>query len=103
MVGASLRGRVLLVDDVITAGTAIRESAEIIQNAGADFTAALIALNRKEKGRGDRSAIEEAENELGIKVISIVSFDDLIEFVKKDSVLKEHLESMLEYRRQYGV
>ena len=103
LVGASLRGRVLLVDDVITAGTAIRESAEIIQNAGADFTAALIALNRKEKGRGDRSAIEEAENELGIKVISIVSFDDLIEFVKKDSVLKEHLESMLEYRRQYGV
>lgn len=103
LVGASLRGRVLLVDDVITAGTAIRESAEIIQNAGADFTAALVALNRKEKGRGDRSAIEEAENELGIKVISIVSFDDLIEFVKKDSVLKEHLESMLEYRRQYGV
>ncbi len=103
LVGAPLKGRVLLIDDVITAGTAIRESADIIKASGADFTAALIALNRKEKGRGDKSAIDEAQHELGIKVISIVSFDDLIEYVKKDEKLSEHLDAMLEYRKQYGV
>lgn len=103
LVGAPLKGRVLLIDDVITAGTAIRESAEIIKASNANFCAALIALNRKEKGRGDKSAIEEAQDELGIKVISIVSFDDLVEYVKKDQKLSEHLDAMLEYRKQYGV
>ena len=93
----------LLIDDVITAGTAIRESAEIIRANGAEFTAALIALNRKEKGRGEKSAIAEAEEELGIKVISIVSFDDLLEYVKKDPKLSEHIEAMQQYREQYGV
>ena len=103
LVGAPLQGRVLLIDDVITAGTAIRESAELIKVANANFCAALIALNRKEKGRGEKSAIDEAQDELGIKVISIVSFDDLVEYVKKDSKLSEHLDAMLEYRKQYGV
>ena len=103
LVGSDLKGRVLLIDDVITAGTAIRESAEIIRTNGAEFTAALIALNRKEKGRGEKSAIAEAEEELGIKVISIVSFDDLLEYVKKDPKLSEHIEAMQQYREQYGV
>lgn len=103
LVGSPLKGKIMLIDDVITAGTAIRESAEIIKANGAEFTAALIALNRKEKGHGDKSAIAEAEAELGIKVISIVDFDDLLEYVKKDEVLSSHLGAMQSYRDQYGV
>ncbi|MDY6322694.1 MAG: orotate phosphoribosyltransferase [Succinivibrio sp.] len=103
LVGAPLKGRVVLIDDVITAGTAIRESAGIISAAGAQFTAALIALDRKEKGHGELSAIAEAEKDLGIKVISIVTFDDLLEFLKKDPSLAAHLPAMEKYRENYGV
>ena len=102
LVGAPLKGDILLVDDVITAGTAIRESDEIIKANGAHFKAALIALNRKEKGRGEKSAIAEAEETLGIKIVSIVSFDDLLKYIENDDKLKEHVPAMLEYRKQYG-
>ena len=102
LVGAPLKGDILLVDDVITAGTAIRESYEIIKSAGATFKAALIALNRQERGQGEKSAIVEAEDSLNIKVISIVSFDDLLAYVKQDPVLSEHVNAMLEYRETYG-
>ena len=102
LVGAPLKGDILLVDDVITAGTAIRESDEIIKANGAHFMAALIALNRKEKGQGEKSAIAEAEETLGIKIVSIVSFDDLLKYIENDDKLKEHVPAMLEYRKQYG-
>ena len=102
LVGAPLKGDILLVDDVITAGTAIRESDEIIKANGAHFKAALIALNRKEKGQGEKSAIAEAEDTLGIKIVSIVSFDDLLKYIENDDKLKEHVPAMLEYRKQYG-
>ena len=93
----------MLVDDVITAGTAIRESAGIIKGAGADFCGAIIALDRMEKGRGEKSAIAEAEEELGIKVASIVSFADLLEYIKKDPELNSHIPAMEKYRADYGV
>lgn len=102
LVGAPLKGDILLVDDVITAGTAIRESDEIIKANCAHFKAALIALNRKEKGQGEKSAIAEAEETLGIKIVSIVSFDDLLKYIENDDKLKEHVPAMLEYRKQYG-
>lgn len=103
LVGAPLKGRVMLIDDVITAGTAIRESAEIIKNAGADFTGALIALDRMEKGHGQKSAIAEAEEDLGIKIASIVSFSDLIEYIKQIPDLSSHIPAMEKYREDYGV
>lgn len=101
LVGAPLKGDILLIDDVITAGTAIRESEEIIKANGA-FKAALIALNRMEKGKGEKSAIAEAEAQIGIKIISIVTFDDLLKYIENDDKLKEHIPAMLEYRKQYG-
>ncbi|MBO6258469.1 MAG: orotate phosphoribosyltransferase [Succinivibrio sp.] len=103
LVGAPLQGDVLLIDDVITAGTAIRESDALIKENGAHFKAALIALNRQERGQGDRSAIAEVEDSLKIQVISIISFADLLSFVEKDANLKVHESAMKAYREQYGV
>lgn len=102
LVGAPLKGDILLIDDVITAGTAIRESEEIIKANGANFKAALIALNRMEKGKGEKSAIAEAEGQIGIKIISIVTFDDLLKYIENDDKLKDHIPAMLEYRKHYG-
>lgn len=102
LVGAPLSGDVMLIDDVITAGTAIRESDAIIKANGANFKAALIALNRKEKGQGQLSAIDEAKQNLGIEIVSIVSFDDLVTYIKQDPQLNSHLDAMLKYREQYG-
>lgn len=102
LVGAPLKGDVMLIDDVITAGTAIRESDAIIKANGAHFKAALIALNRKEKGLGEESAIDEAKRTLGIEIVSIVSFDDLVTYIEQDATLRPHLEAMLAYREQYG-
>lgn len=102
LVGAPLEGDILLIDDVITAGTAIRESEQIIKANNANFKAALIALNRMEKGQGELSAIAEAEQSIGIKIISIVTFDDLLKYIENDDKLKEHIPAMLEYRQKYG-
>ena len=103
LVGAPLTDRVVLIDDVITAGSAIRESDEIIKANGATFKAALIALNRQERGQGEKGAIAEVEENLGIEVISIISFDDLLTYIKQDPELSTHVEAMLEYRQNYGV
>lgn len=102
LVGAPLNGDIMLIDDVITAGTAIRESDAIIKANGANFKAALIALNRKEKGQTDESAIDEARRTLGIEIVSIVSFDDLVTYIKDDAQLSAHLDDMIAYREQYG-
>lgn len=103
LVGAPLVGRVVLIDDVITAGTAIRESDAIIKANNATFKSALIALNRQERGQGEKGAIAEVEENLGIDVISIINFEDLLTYIKQDANLSSHLEAMLKYRETYGV
>ncbi len=103
LVGAPLQGRVLIIDDVITAGTAIRESLAIIANAGARAAGVVIALDRQERGQGARSAIQEVERDLGLKVTSIVSLAELQLFLQGKDEYRGALESIADYRRQYGV
>ena len=103
LVGSPLQGRVMLVDDVITAGTAIRESMQIIQQAGAELTGVLIALDRQEKGKGELSAIQEVERDFNTKVVSIVSLTDLIQYLQDKPELADHLDAVKAYRAQYGV
>ena len=103
LIGSPLEGKILLVDDVITAGTAIRESMEIIEANHADLAGVLIALNRKEKGKGELSAIQEVERDYGCRVFSIVDFDDLLSFIEKNEEYAPHLSAMKAYRDQYGV
>lgn len=103
LIGSPLKGKILLVDDVITAGTAIRESMEIIQANQAELAGVLIALNRKEKGKGELSAIQEVERDYGCKVFSIVDFDDLVQFIEKSPEYAQFLPAMKAYREQYGI
>jgi len=103
LVGSELKGKIMLVDDVITAGTAIRESMEIIAQNGADLSGVLIALDRQEKGKAELSAIQEVERDFGTKVISIVKLADLISYLESKGTMDEHLESVKAYREQYGI
>ncbi|HAB62621.1 MAG TPA: orotate phosphoribosyltransferase [Pseudomonas sp.] len=103
LVGAPLSGRVLIVDDVITAGTAIREVMQIIRAQGAQAAGVLIALNRQERGQGQLSAIQEVEQDYGMPVVSIVSLAQVLEFLGQDEQLKRHLPSVEAYRDQYGI
>lgn len=103
LVGAPLVGDVLIIDDVITAGTAIREVMQIISQQGAKASGVLIALNRQERGNGELSAIQEVERDFGIPVISIVSLNQVLEFLADDPKLKQHLPAVEAYRSQYGI
>ena len=103
IVGAPLSGDVLIVDDVITAGTAVREAYQIIATAGAQIAGLVISLDRQERGQGPYSAVQELKQSLGIPVISIVLLDDLIDILEESSEYERHLEPVLAYRRQYGV
>ena len=103
LVGAPLQGRVLIVDDVITAGTAIREVMQIIRAQGAVAAGVLIALNRQERGQGELSAIQEVERDFGIPVVSIISLDQLIVYLAEDASLKHYLPAVEAYRARYGV
>ena len=103
IVGASLEGRVLLVDDVITAGTAVRDAYQIISAAGAEIAGLVISLDRQERGQGPASAVQELQQALGIPVRSIIGLDDLIISLEESSDYEEYLEPVLEYRRKYGV
>ena len=103
LVGSALEGRVMLVDDVITAGTAIRESMDIVERNGAQLAGVLIALDRQEKGKGELSAIQEVERDFNAQVIAIVSLNDVIEYLKDDEQFKAHLPAVEAYRAQYGV
>ncbi len=103
LVGAPLTGRVLIVDDVITAGTAIREVMQIIQAQGAQAAGVLIALNRQERGQGELSAIQEVERDFAMPVISIVSLEQVLEYLAGDAELKQHLPAVEAYRAQYGI
>ncbi len=103
LVGSKLEGRVMLVDDVITAGTAIRESMELIQANKADLAGVLVAIDRQEKGKGELSAIQEVERDFGCAVISIVSLTDLITYLEQQGNNTEHLEAVKAYRAQHGI
>lgn len=103
LVGSPLKGRIMLVDDVITAGTAIRESMEIIKAQGAELAGVLIALDRQERGQGELSAIQEVERDFGTHVVSIVGLNDLISYLEGKPELAEHLDAVRAYRAQYGV
>ncbi len=102
LVGAPLKGNVVIVDDVITAGTAIREALDIISNAGAKPVAVVIALDRQEKGTGELSAIQEVEQQFNIPVISIIKLSDIADYLQqKDDA--DILEKIEQYRTNYGV
>lgn len=103
LVGSELAGRIMLVDDVITAGTAIRESMDLIQHHGADLAGVLVAIDRQEKGKGELSAIQEVERDFGCQVISIVSLADLISYLEERGTNAQQLEAVKEYRAQYGI
>lgn len=103
IVGAPLSGDVLIVDDVITAGTAVREAYQIISAAGAKVTGLVISLDRQERGQGPFSAVQELKQSLDIPVVSIVQLDDLINLLEESSEYEEFLEPVLNYRKQYGV
>lgn len=102
IVGAPLAGRVLIVDDVITAGTAIREAVDIIRAAGAEPAGIVLALDRQERGRDERSAVQEVEQTLGLPVVSILKLDDLIEHLQAGGD-SQQLEALRRYRSEYGV
>ena len=101
--GSALEGRIMLVDDVITAGTAIRESMEIIAANGADLAGVLIALDRQEKGKAELSAIQEVERDFNTQVVSIVKLADLITYLEQQGDMAEHLDAVKAYRDNYGV
>jgi orotate phosphoribosyltransferase len=103
LVGAPLVGKALIVDDVITAGTAIREVMQIIQAQGAQAAGVLIALNREERGQGELSAIQEVERDFGIPVVSIVSLSQVLDYLAQDEQLRQHLPAVEAYRAQYGI
>jgi orotate phosphoribosyltransferase len=103
LVGSALEGKVMLVDDVITAGTAIRESMEIIKAHGAELSGVLIALDRQEKGRAELSAIQEVERDFNTEVISIVTLVDLINYLEEKPDMADSLASIKKYRQDYGI
>lgn len=103
LVGASLDGRVLIIDDVISAGTAIREAMDIIAANGAKATGVVIALDRQERGKGETSAIQEVEANFGITVASIITLADLLQFFEGNSEMEQHREAVEAYRNRYGV
>lgn len=103
LVGADLQGKsVWVIDDVMTAGTAVREVVEILKAAGATLAGIVIALDRKEKGQDERSAVQQIQDDFGVPVYSLVDIDDIIGFLQAQGAT-EHLEKMQAYRQQYGV
>lgn len=103
LVGAPLKGRVMIIDDVISAGTSVRESVEMIRAAGAEPAGVLIALDRMERGQGELSAVQEVERSYGIPVISIASLDDLLGFLADRPEMVENQKRVEAYRAEYGI
>lgn len=101
-VGAPLKGRVLIVDDVISAGTSVRESVEIIRAAGAQPCGVAIALDRMERGTGPQSATQEVRSQYDMPVISIATLDDLTGWLQSRADMAQQLQSVLRYRKEYG-
>jgi len=103
IVGAPLSGRVLIVDDVISAGTSVRESVELIRAAGATPAGVLIALDRQERGLGELSAVQEVQRDYGIPVIAVAGLSDLMAFLEHHPEFAEHRAAVAHYRAEYGV
>jgi orotate phosphoribosyltransferase len=103
LIGAPLEGRILIIDDVITAGTAIREVMTIVELAGGNAVGVVIGLDRKERGTSSKSAIQEVEKQFSIPVISIIDMDDILTFLKSQSDMKAVVKDIKTYRKEYGV
>ncbi|WP_148861528.1 orotate phosphoribosyltransferase [Marinobacter fonticola] len=103
IVGAPLKGKVLIIDDVITAGTAIRESIDIIHAAGAEPAGVLIALDRQERGQGELSAIQEVEAEFKLPVVSIIRLEQVISYLSERDDFAENARKVADYRNRYGI
>ena len=103
IIGAPLRGRVLIIDDVISAGTSVRESFELIRAAGATPCGVVIALDRMEHGSGKLSAVQEVERDYGIPVLAVATLDDLLAFLRERPDFKEYQAAVTRYRQEYGV
>jgi orotate phosphoribosyltransferase len=103
LIGAPLAGRVLIVDDVLTAGTAVRESLDVISSHGATPAGVVISLDRMERGSGELSAIQEIEKRHAIPVVSIATLDDLVGWLGERPEYRQHLQAIREYRQLYGV
>ncbi len=103
VVGAQLQGRVLIVDDVISAGTSVRESVELIRHSGAEPAGVVIALDRMERGTGDKSAVQEVREQFDIPVVAVVTLDNLLEFLERDANRQSELQAVATYRTAYGV
>ncbi|MCW9013433.1 MAG: orotate phosphoribosyltransferase [Gammaproteobacteria bacterium] len=103
IVGSPLEGRVLVLDDVITAGTAIREAIDIIDAADATAIGVLIALDRQEKGTDDRSAVQQIQDDYGLDVASVIGLQDLIQYLQEQGNQEEMLDAMKFYRAEYGI
>jgi len=102
-VGAALQGRVLIIDDVISAGTSVRESIDLIRAAGAEPCGVVIALDRMERGQGELSAVQEVQRNYGIPVVSIATLDDLLDYLQNEADMKQNLATVQSYRDRYGV
>ena len=102
ILGAPLEGKVLIIDDVISAGTSVNESIEVFNSLGAELAGVIISLNRQERGKGELSAIQEIEQQHKVPVESIVSLVDLIEHLSAQEEMADHLQQVLAYREQYG-
>ncbi len=100
--GAEIAGTVLIIDDVISAGTSVRESIDIINKLGGSTAGVVVAVDRQEKGQGDQSAIQEVEQAHGIKVISIISLNNIIQYLEERGELQPHLEAIQAYKARYG-
>lgn len=103
VVGAALKGRVMVVDDVISAGTSVRESVEIIRTAGAELAGVVIALDRQERGQGDLSAAQEVRAMFDAPVLSICTLDDVLAYLEDEPGLTASLEAVRAYRQRYGI
>lgn len=103
IIGAPLAGRVLIVDDVISAGTSVRESVELIRSAGATPCAVVIALDRMERGLGELSAVQEVKRDYGIPVIAVATLDDLLAFLHERPDFMRNEVAVENYRQEYGV
>ncbi|MEI6706566.1 MAG: orotate phosphoribosyltransferase [Methylococcales bacterium] len=101
LVGAPLQGKVIILDDVITAGTSVRESIEIINKAGAVPAGVLIALDRQEKGQNNNSAIQEVEQQFGIPVVSIISLANIVDYLTANA--SDQVNNIKEYQQIYGI
>ncbi len=103
LVGAPLEGKVLIIDDVISAGTSVRESVNLINSQNATPAGVLIALDRMEKGTGETSAVQEVESQYGLPVVAIATLTDLLALLENDHNLNQHFDAVQAYRNQYGV